>query len=188
MTTRDIVFAASALVAAASALLAVTTRHVVHAALWLVVSLGTLAGCYLVLGAELVGAGAAAGLRRRGRRAGALRADADPRADRAQRRASHASVPQRRRRRGRSAAGDDRPARRRRCSRRSAARRRRRVRDGRHHGVATALFGTWVWPFELLSLLLLVALVGAFAVSRLCSPRRPVPPCPTPSAGRRGAA
>jgi NADH-quinone oxidoreductase subunit J len=33
--------------------------------------------------------------------------------------------------------------------------------------VAQAVFGTWVWPFELLSVLLLVALVGAFAVSRL---------------------
>ena len=31
-----------------------TTRHVVHSALWLVVCLGTLAGCYLVLGAEFV--------------------------------------------------------------------------------------------------------------------------------------
>ena len=31
-----------------------TTRHVVHAALWLVVCLGAVAGCYLVLGAEFV--------------------------------------------------------------------------------------------------------------------------------------
>ena len=44
----------SALIAAASGLLAVTTRHVVHAALWLVVCLGAVAGCYLVLGAEFV--------------------------------------------------------------------------------------------------------------------------------------
>ena len=33
--------------------------------------------------------------------------------------------------------------------------------------LAQAVFGTWVWPFELLSVLLLVALIGAFAVSRL---------------------
>ena len=33
--------------------------------------------------------------------------------------------------------------------------------------VAGQLFGTWVWPFELLSLLLLVALVAALAVSRI---------------------
>ena len=38
----------------AGALLAVTTRHIVHAALWLVVALGSLAGVYLVLGAEIV--------------------------------------------------------------------------------------------------------------------------------------
>jgi NADH:ubiquinone oxidoreductase subunit 6 (subunit J) len=33
--------------------------------------------------------------------------------------------------------------------------------------VAEQIFGTWVWPFEALSLLLLVALVAAFAVSRM---------------------
>jgi NADH:ubiquinone oxidoreductase subunit 6 (subunit J) len=33
--------------------------------------------------------------------------------------------------------------------------------------IAEAIFGSWVWPFELLSVLLLVALIGAFAVSRL---------------------
>ena len=32
----------------------VTTRQIVHAALWLVVSLGAVAGCYLVLTAEFV--------------------------------------------------------------------------------------------------------------------------------------
>ena len=47
--------------------------------------------------------------------------------------------------------------------------------------VAGQLFGTWVWPFELLSLLLLVALVAALAVSRIPreEPRR---------AGRAGRA
>jgi NADH:ubiquinone oxidoreductase subunit 6 (subunit J) len=39
--------------------------------------------------------------------------------------------------------------------------------------VAGQLFGTWVWPFELLSLLLLVAVVAALAVSRI--PREPSP-------------
>jgi len=34
-------------------------------------------------------------------------------------------------------------------------------------GIATQLFGAWVWPFELLSLLLLVALIAALAVSRM---------------------
>ena len=37
-----------------SAVLVVTTRNVVRAALWLVVTLGAIAGCYLVLTAELV--------------------------------------------------------------------------------------------------------------------------------------
>ncbi len=37
-----------------SAVLVVTTRQLVHAALWAVVTLGALAGCYLVLSAELV--------------------------------------------------------------------------------------------------------------------------------------
>jgi NADH-quinone oxidoreductase subunit J len=35
--------------------------------------------------------------------------------------------------------------------------------------VAAQIFGTWVWPFEALSVLLLVALVAAFAVSRMTS-------------------
>nr|WP_309617533.1 NADH-quinone oxidoreductase subunit J [Salinibacterium sp.] len=35
-------------------MLAVVSRQVVHAALWLVAALGALAGCYLVLGAEVV--------------------------------------------------------------------------------------------------------------------------------------
>ena len=54
MTSLDILFGAVGLIAAASAVLAVTTQQMVHAALWLVVTLGTLAGCYLILGAELV--------------------------------------------------------------------------------------------------------------------------------------
>src|SRR5690606_6107204 len=33
--------------------------------------------------------------------------------------------------------------------------------------MARDLFGIWVWPFELLSLLLLASLVAAFAVSRM---------------------
>ena len=55
VTTRDIVFTAVGAVTALSALLSVTTKQVVHAALWLLVSLGSLAGAYLVLGQELVG-------------------------------------------------------------------------------------------------------------------------------------
>jgi NADH-quinone oxidoreductase subunit J len=50
----EIVLTAFALLAATSGLLAVSSRHVVHAALWLVVALGSLAGVYLVLGNEVV--------------------------------------------------------------------------------------------------------------------------------------
>ena len=54
MSGLDLVLAAFGLLAAASAILAVTSRQVVHAALWLVVALGALAGVYVVLGAEVV--------------------------------------------------------------------------------------------------------------------------------------
>ncbi|MGH3484167.1 MAG: NADH-quinone oxidoreductase subunit J family protein, partial [Nocardioidaceae bacterium] len=37
-----------------SAVLVVTTDHLVHAALWLVVTLGSLAGCFLLMTAEFV--------------------------------------------------------------------------------------------------------------------------------------
>ena len=43
-----------ALITAAAAVAVVTTRNVVHAALWLVVALLGLAGCYLVLTASLL--------------------------------------------------------------------------------------------------------------------------------------
>ncbi|MFK5635079.1 NADH-quinone oxidoreductase subunit J [Ornithinimicrobium sp. LYQ103] len=54
MSGLDVLFLAVGLLTAGSGLLAVTSRNVLHAALWLVVALGGLAGCYLVLGAELV--------------------------------------------------------------------------------------------------------------------------------------
>ncbi len=42
----------------------------------------------------------------------------------------------------------------------------RRERSGGAQAIGQALFSAWVWPFELLSVLLLVALVGALVVSR----------------------
>jgi NADH-quinone oxidoreductase subunit J len=54
MTTADVLIAALGAVALGSGLLVVTTRHVVRAGLWLVVTLGATAGLYLVLTAELV--------------------------------------------------------------------------------------------------------------------------------------
>lgn len=50
----EVVFLLLSIVVLGSALLVVTSRNVVRAALWLVVSLGGLAGCYLVLTAEFV--------------------------------------------------------------------------------------------------------------------------------------
>jgi NADH-quinone oxidoreductase subunit J len=54
MSARDVLMAADVLLAAAAAVLSVTTRQIVHAALWLVVTLGAVAGAYLLLGAEVV--------------------------------------------------------------------------------------------------------------------------------------
>lgn len=54
MTGVEIAFVLLGIVALSSAVLVVTTTQLVHAALWLVVSLGALAGCYLLLSAELV--------------------------------------------------------------------------------------------------------------------------------------
>jgi NADH-quinone oxidoreductase subunit J len=53
-TGQEIVFLLLGVLAVGSALLVVTTRQLVHAALWLVVCFGALAGCYLVLTAEFV--------------------------------------------------------------------------------------------------------------------------------------
>ncbi len=162
MTGLDIAFAAVGLLTVASALLAVTTRHVVHAALWLVVSLGGLAGCYLVLGAEfvalvqvLVYVGAVVVLV-----LFALmltRAPIGPSAE-------HSAGPGHRVLAALVGAGATGllvavllPV-------AGPARARREVPSA---GVAAELFGTWVWPFEALSVLLLVALVAAFAVSRM---------------------
>jgi NADH-quinone oxidoreductase subunit J len=43
-----------AVVAVGSAILAVASRHLIHAALWLVVTLGAVAGAFLLMGAELL--------------------------------------------------------------------------------------------------------------------------------------
>ncbi|MBI1759099.1 MAG: NADH-quinone oxidoreductase subunit J [Actinobacteria bacterium] len=50
----EVVFLLLGLVVLGAAVLCVTSRSVVRSALWLVLSLGGLAGCYLVLTAELV--------------------------------------------------------------------------------------------------------------------------------------
>ena len=54
MTGADAVFGLLGIVCLAAGVLVVTVRNVIHAALWLVVCFGALAGCYLVLTAEFV--------------------------------------------------------------------------------------------------------------------------------------
>ena len=164
MTGLDLLFAAFAVLSGAAGLLAVTSRRVVHCALWLVVSLGSLAGIYLVLGAEVVAlvqllvyAGAVVvlvlfalmltrapiGFSRD------LDAPAGQRLAGALAGAALALLV------GGSllaVAGDHTVA----------------VESGRGSPdrIGAAIFGGWVLPFELLSVLLLAALVAALAVSR----------------------
>jgi NADH-quinone oxidoreductase subunit J len=54
MTAADLLLIALGAVAVGSGVLVVTTKHLVRAGLWLVVTLAAVAGAYLVLGAELV--------------------------------------------------------------------------------------------------------------------------------------
>ena len=54
MTTVEVLFCLLGVVAVGSAALVVTTQQLVHAALWLVVTLGSIAGLYLLLSAEFV--------------------------------------------------------------------------------------------------------------------------------------
>ena len=54
MTVADALMLALGVIAVGSGALVVTTTHLVRAGLYLVVSLGAVAGLYLVLGAELV--------------------------------------------------------------------------------------------------------------------------------------
>jgi NADH-quinone oxidoreductase subunit J len=163
VTTLDVLFTAVGVIAAASAVLSVTTRHVVHAALWLVVTLGTLAGCYLVLGAELIAlvqlliyVGAVVVLV-----LFALmltRAPVGPSAE-------HDTGPVQRVAAAVVAAGTT--ALLAGVLLAALGGRTVRIHGGTTTELATQLFGRWVWPFELLSVLLLVSLVAALAISRL---------------------
>ncbi len=54
MSVVEVLFLLLGAIAVGSALLVVTTRNTVHAALWLVVTLGSIAGVFLLLAAEFV--------------------------------------------------------------------------------------------------------------------------------------
>lgn len=176
MTTLDILFTAIGLITAASAVLAVTTQHLVHAALWLVVTLGTLAGCYLVLGAELVAlvqllvyVGAVVVLVLFALMLTRAPIGRTPEASSSSTQRIAAALIGA----GTTAlfAGVLLPA---------LGGQVRATRPGDTQSIATALFGAWVWPFELLSLLLLMALIAALAVSRM--PSRSLAPAQKESA------
>ncbi len=161
MSLRDVVFVAIGLITAASAILSVISREVLHAALWLVVSLGTLAGCYLVLGAELIAlvqllvyvGGVvvlvlfALMLTRSGSSQAPISTSAPHRvvagilAGGVSVLLGSALV---------ALVGWDRVD----------------VATSSSTDIGAAIFDTWVWPFELLSLVLLLALIAAIAVAR----------------------
>jgi NADH-quinone oxidoreductase subunit J len=172
----EVLFALLGVVALGSALLVVTTRHLVHAALWLVVTLGAVAGCYLLLSAEFVAwvqvliyVGAVVVLLLFGlmlTRA-PIGASNELNASLGQRVAAVVTA-------GGTAAvlvtsvvnafhgehidlSDEQVA-------------------GSSRTVGQAVFRSWVLPFEVLSLLLLAALVGAIVLSR-----RDITPGPSPA-------
>lgn len=166
MTGLDLAFAAVGVVTAAAATLAVTTRQVVHSALWLVVALLGVAGCYLVLGAELVALVQVLVY------VGAIvvlvivalmltRAPIGPRPEHSTSRLHRLLA---------AVVGAGTTALVAAVLLPTAGR--HEVRPGGTEELARQIFSTWVWPFELLSLLLLAALVGGFAAGGLTgSPR-----------------
>lgn len=165
MTSHDIAFAAVGALTVAAGALAVTSRRVVHSALWLVVSLLGLAGCYLVLGAELVAlvqvlvyVGAVVVLV-----VLALMLTRAPTA------ASDdlSTSPAHRVLAGVVGAGTSALL----LSVLLPVSQRITVRQADNQTLAEQIFSTWVWPFEALSVLLIAALVAALAVTR---ERRPV--------------
>jgi NADH-quinone oxidoreductase subunit J len=164
MTGLELLFIGLAVLTGAAGLLAVTSPRVVHCALWLVVCLGSLSGVYLVLGAEIVAlvqllvyVGAVvvlvifALMLTRAPIEASRRLDAPP----GQRLAAGAC--------GIALAavvggtliyafGDDTVT--------------VQQSQGSANAVGAAVFGAWLLPFELLSVLLLAALIAALAISR----------------------
>lgn len=163
MTSREIAFVIVGTITALAAILSVTTKHVVHAALWLLVSLGALAGAYIVLGQELVGlvqllvyVGAIVVL--------VLFALMLTRAPIGRHPEIDTPVWQRTLA---AALGGATAALLAAVLLPMLASTRLSDQAPTTTQIGEAIFGTWVWPFELLSVLLLVALIAAFAVSRI---------------------
>jgi NADH-quinone oxidoreductase subunit J len=162
----EIVFVLLAVLLLGSAVLVVTTRRMVHAALWFAVAFVALSGCALLLTAEFVAwvqvliyVGAVVVLLLFGIML--TRAPLDPSADADSGNRPAALV---------VAAGTAAVL----VATVPAAFPGARVPVGGADGVAgsaeavgAALFAAWVWPFEVLSVLLLAALVGAIVLTRV---------------------
>lgn len=161
MTVTDVLLVAFGLLTLGAAVRVVTTAHLVRAGLWLVVALGGLAACFLVLTAELVAwvqvliyVGAVVVLLLFAVMLTRAPIGASPEMDRA--RWPGAIVG--------AAAGlglsvllAD--------AFRWTSIDAQAVEPGTAKRLGTEIFGNWVLPFELLSVLLLAALVGAILVS-----------------------
>lgn len=163
MTTYDVLFTIAGAISVASAVLAVSTKHLVHSALWLIVSLVALAGCYIVLGAEfvalvllLVYVGAVVIL--------VLFALMLTRAPIGRSTEHDTSLTQRA---ASLVVGAATAALLATVLISAFGNKAYRVDAGSTHALATQIFSSWVWPLELLSLLLLVALIAALALTRL---------------------
>jgi NADH-quinone oxidoreductase subunit J len=164
MTGLEVLFIGLAVLTGGSGLLAVTSPRVVHCALWLVVCLGSLAGVYLVLGAEIVAlvqllvyVGAVVVLVIFALMLTRAPVEASRRLDApvGQRIAAAASAIALTAIVGGTlmyALGDETVD--------------VQGTQGSARAVGTAVFGAWVLPFELLSVLLLAALIAALAISR----------------------
>lgn len=163
MTAVDVVFTGFGIITLVGGLLVVTSDNLVHAALWLALALVGLGGCYLLVAAEFVAlvqiliyVGAVVVLL-----LFALmltRAPTGPLPGLTTRSPGFAAVAG-----GVAAAGL--------LAVLATGFRGARIDTGHGlvgsaHAVGVALFTTWVLPFEILSLLLLGALIGAIAVSR----------------------
>ncbi|GAA4597109.1 NADH:ubiquinone oxidoreductase subunit 6 (subunit J) [Actinoplanes octamycinicus] len=170
MTVADLLLLALGAVAVGSGALVVTSTHLVRSGLYLVISLGALAGLYLVLGAELVAwvqilvyVGAVVVLLLFA--VMLTRAPIGPSAD-LDRPAGPSALIGGGVGLGLAALFADAfrwieyPA----------------PPPGTAEVVGKQVFGTWVLPFEVLSILLLAALVGAIVLSRPDIGARPAPP------------
>jgi NADH-quinone oxidoreductase subunit J len=186
VTAADIVIAALGVVAVGSGIMVVTTRRLVHAALWLVVSFGALAASYVVLAAEFVAwvqvliyVGAIVVLLLFGIMLTRAPIGRSPDLDSGNRlvalvtAVATAAVLVTTLARGFRDAYFPLKA---------------RVGSGSSSTVGASLFRTWVLPFEALSVLLLAALIGAIVLSRTeIGPKRPQEdPDPPPRPRTRG--